>query len=150
MGYQLSFVGLLTVDFQPDWSRVEEFELGVRAAMGRIWPGAEIAPMVLTLAEMKLAGAKCVGSAFCDALANANLALWLEQTRLAVAPILESTYQITQVPTLSLGEVLAVYKVSGAGYLPALAFALSVTAKSVGVGSGVVLVAASSWGVWQS
>lgn len=134
-GWHLPICGTFALDFLPDWGRLDELLAGVCAAMERMEPGARVAPIVLTLAKLQAVGSGYVGQAFLDQLAAANLAEWLTQSRLAVVPLLQQ-YGVAAEVSFPLSALLGVYAVSGAGYLPALAYALSVQASAGGaVGS---------------
>lgn len=61
-GYDLTLFGALHFHLDPDWGRLSELFAYVREAMGQLVPGAEQAPIVLTLEELKSAGAGQVGA----------------------------------------------------------------------------------------
>jgi hypothetical protein len=63
----------------PDWGRLPELLTLVRESMGQLVPGAEQTPIVLTDAQLKLAGTNHVGAEWADFMARLNLDLRLAQ-----------------------------------------------------------------------
>jgi hypothetical protein len=89
--------------------------------MGQLVPGAEQAPIVLTDAQLKLAGTNHVGSGWVAFMAQLNLDSWLAQTHAAVASLPLVRGGVTVVCTFSLGTLLAAYRVAPDDYYSVLA-----------------------------